>query len=206
MADSWIKFCGCTSAADVALAAETGADAFGMIFAPSPRRITFEAAEEIARRLPASLVPVAVFVNPQREEVDGVLEAFPRAMLQFSGDETPEFVGRYGDRAIKAIHVDDRGALLDERCERYPEAIVLFDARHDGMAGGTGLTFDWNHALPIVGKRRVVIAGGLGPENVGECVERAHPFGVDVRSGIETEGRKDPQKMRDFVNAVRGAK
>ncbi|HEX4013729.1 MAG TPA: phosphoribosylanthranilate isomerase [Candidatus Cybelea sp.] len=206
MAEAWIKFCGCTSLADVTLAAQAGADAFGMIFAPSPRRIGFEEADAIARRLPAGISPVAVFVNPERADVDAVLERFPAALLQFSGEETPDFVARYGDRAIKAIHVDDHASLLDERCARYPEAILLFDARQDGMAGGTGTTFDWNQAAHIAAQRRVVIAGGLRPGNVAECVQSAHPFGVDVRTGIETDGRKDEGKMRDFVRAVRQAR
>ena len=205
MADAWIKFCGCTSLGDVTLAAQAGADAFGMIFAPSPRRISFESAAEIARRVPPAIAPVAVFVNPARSDVDAVRELFPNALLQFSGDETPEFVRLYGGRAIKAIHIDDRTTLLQERCERFPAACVLFDARQDGMAGGTGRTFDWNQIVPIAATRRVVIAGGLSPENVAECVRRAHPFGVDVRTGIESGGQKDPAKMRAFVEAVRGA-
>lgn len=206
MADVWIKFCGCTSPADVALAARAGADAFGMIFAPSPRRITFEAAAEIARHLSDTISPVAVFVNPSEADVEGVRELFPHAFLQFSGDETPEFVARYGDRALKAIHIDDRSANVDERCSRYPGAFVLFDARQDGMAGGTGTAFDWNQVAAIAAVRRVIIAGGLTPENVAQCIGRAHPFGVDVRSGIETGGSKDPAKMRDFVAAVRTAR
>lgn len=205
MADTWIKFCGCTSPADVALAAACGADAFGMIFAPSPRRIERDAAEEIARHLPASISPVGVFVNPSEHDVDVVRDLFPTAFLQFSGDETPEFVGRYGERAIKAIHIDDLASRVEERCERFPAAFVLFDARHDGMAGGTGRTFNWDAVVPIAARRRVVIAGGLSPENVRECIERAHPFGVDVRNGIETNGRKDEAKMRAFVDAVRAA-
>jgi phosphoribosylanthranilate isomerase len=206
VSDAWVKFCGCTSSADVALAADAGADAFGMIFAPSPRRIAFEAAEEIARHMPASIQPVGVFVNPSQTEVEMVRELFPTAFLQFSGDETPEFVERYGERAIKAIHIDDRSALIRERCERFPAAFVLFDARQDGMAGGTGLTFNWDAVVPIAAERRVVIAGGLSPANVAECIRRAHPFGVDVRTGIETDGRKDEAKMRAFVRAVRGAR
>lgn len=206
MADAWVKFCGCTSLADVTMVAQAGADAFGMIFAPSPRRIGFEQAEEISRRMPPGVAPVAVFVNPERSDVESVLELFPGALLQFSGEETPDFVSRYGDRAIKAIHVDDRASLLDERCERYAEAIMLFDARQDGMAGGMGHAFDWSQAAGVAAKRRVVIAGGLTAGNVADCVERAHPFGVDVSNGIETDGRKDPEKMRDFVRAVRQAR
>jgi phosphoribosylanthranilate isomerase len=205
MAEAWIKFCGCVSWNDVQLASEAGADAFGMIFAPSPRRISFESAEEIARRAPPTIAPVAVFVNPAESDVAGVRELFPNAFLQFSGEETPEFVGRYGERAIKAIHIDDRTTLVRERCDRFPAAVVLFDARQDGMAGGTGRTFDWNQIVSIAATRRVVVAGGLSPENVAECVRRAHPFGVDVRTGIESGGRKDAAKMRAFVQAVRGA-
>lgn len=206
MAETWIKFCGCTTPGDVALAAAAGADAFGMIFAPSPRRISLDAAGEIARRLaPSPIVPVGVFVNPERGDVEAVLELFPGALLQFSGDETPEFVGRYGDRALKAIHVDERAALLEERCKRFPEALLLFDARQDGMAGGTGRTFVWDQVAPVVSQRRAVVAGGLTPGNVAACVTRLHPFGVDTRTGIETDGRKDPEKMRAFVRAVREA-
>lgn len=205
MADVWVKFCGCTSSADVASAAECGADAFGMIFAPSPRRITFEAAEEIARHLPSKPSPVAVFVNPTHDEVARVQELFPNAFLQFSGEETPEFVRRYGERALKAVHIDDRSANVRDRCDRYPAAFVLFDARQDGMAGGTGRTFDWNQVAAIARQRRVVVAGGLTPENVAECIVRARPFGVDVRTGIETNGKKDEAKMHAFVQAVRRA-
>jgi phosphoribosylanthranilate isomerase len=203
VADVWIKFCGCTSSMDVELAAAAGADAFGMIFAPSPRRITWQAASDIAVRLPASIEPVAVFVNPARGEVEKVRSLFPRARLQFSGEESPEFVADYGERAIKAIHVDEDGAGVAEAAGRFPYALLLLDARRGRLAGGTGTTFPWEHAADISRERRIVIAGGLTPGNVAACVERLSPFGVDVRSGIETDGRKDPVKMRAFVRAVR---
>lgn len=202
MADLWIKFCGCTGRADVDLAIEAGANAFGMIFAPSPREISLEAAAEIARRPPA-IEPVAVFVNPSQALVDDVRDMFPQALLQFSGDEPPEFVARYGDRAIKAVHVDRDAINLAERAARFPDATLLLDARHDGMAGGTGTTFPWEHAIPIAQTRRVIIAGGLNPENVAACIERVRPFGVDVRTGIERNDRKDFDKMQAFVRAVR---
>jgi phosphoribosylanthranilate isomerase len=205
MAEAWIKFCGCESWADVELAMEAGADAFGMIFAPSPRRISLEAATEIARRLPPAIEPVAVFVNPEESLVNQVLALFPNARLQFSGDEPPDFVARYGDRAIKAIHIDPHATLVAERASRFPEATLLFDSRQDGLAGGTGTSFPWDHAIPIAKERRVIVAGGLNPENVAECVTRVRPFGVDVRNGIETEDRKDFEKMRAFVRAVREA-
>ncbi|HEX3672428.1 MAG TPA: phosphoribosylanthranilate isomerase [Candidatus Cybelea sp.] len=205
MAEAWIKFCGCTSWNDVELAIDAGANAFGMIFAPSPRRIGLDVAGEIARRLTPSIDPVAVFVNPELSFVDEVTALFPRARLQFSGDEPPDFVARYGDRAIKAIHVDPLGTLVAQRAAGFPQATLLFDSRQDGLAGGTGTSFPWEHVVPIARERRVIVAGGLTPENVAACVERVRPFGVDVRTGIETGDRKDAEKMRAFVRAVREA-
>jgi phosphoribosylanthranilate isomerase len=204
VADVWTKLCGCTAWDEVALAIEAGADAFGMIFAESPRQIERHAAVEIARRLPTGIAPVAVFVDPSREEVDAVLALFPRAMLQFSGDETPELVARYGFRAIKALHVDASWPEIERRAARFPDAMLLFDSRRDGLAGGTGTTFAWKDAAPLVARRRAIVAGGLTPSNVAECVATVHPFGVDVRSGVETAGRKDRQKMFQFVRAARG--
>lgn len=205
MADAWIKFCGCTGWSDVELAMEAGADAFGMIFAPSPRRISLDVAAQIAKRVPASIEPVAVFVNPTESLVQEVDELFPSLRVQFSGDETPVFVARFGARAIKAIHVDAEATLVARRAARFPSARLLLDARQDGMAGGTGRTFAWEHAVRLARERPVVVAGGLTPDNVAECVARVRPFGVDVRTGIETGDRKDPEKMRAFVRAVRGA-
>lgn len=202
-----MKFCGCTSWDDVGMAIEAGADAFGMIFAPSPRRITWEAAVEIAHRVPRSIEPVGVLVNPSRQAVDALRVLFPQARIQFSGSEATEFVAAYGDRAIKAVHVDPEGADsdLERRVNSHPRATILFDARRDGVAGGTGTSFPWELAVPVAARRRVVIAGGLSPENVGACLRNVRPYGVDVRSGVETNGRKDREKMRAFVRAVREA-
>ena len=132
MADAWIKFCGCTGWSDVESAIEAGADAFGMIFAPSPRRISLDAAARIAKRVPSSIEPVAVFVNPSESLVQEVDELFPLAAPAVSGDQTPAFVGRFGERAIKAIHVDAEATLVAERAARFPSALLLLDARQDG--------------------------------------------------------------------------
>ncbi|HZV76311.1 MAG TPA: phosphoribosylanthranilate isomerase [Candidatus Babeliales bacterium] len=205
MAETWIKFCGCTAWSDVELAIEARADAFGMIFAPSPRQISLDAARDIAQRLPPSIEPVAVFVNPARHEVQVVRELFPRALLQFSGNESPEFVADYGERAIKAIHVDKSASGIAEAAGNFPYALLLLDTRHGELPGGTGKAFAWESAVAIAQARRVIVAGGLTADNVAECVRGVRPFGVDVRSGIETAGRKDPAKMRDFVASVRAA-
>ena len=200
-----IKFCGMTSWADVDLARTCGATHIGMIFAPSARRIAWDAAADIAGRLTGALVPVAVFVDPASSEVERVLEAFPQARLQFSGHEDPAAIARYGERAVKVIHVGaaDDTRSLRERCNRYEGTTVMFDTGTTGMAGGSGNAFAWEVVEPIARERTVWMAGGLRAENVSDCIAAVHPCGVDVRSGIETNGRKDVHKMRAFVMAVR---
>ncbi|HTA38708.1 MAG TPA: phosphoribosylanthranilate isomerase [Candidatus Acidoferrales bacterium] len=204
---TWIKFCGCTSLADAEMAVEAGADAVGMILAPSPRRVGIDVAREIAGGMPAGVEAVAVVVNPSPDELDALLAACPNLTIQFSGSERPELVARFGDRAIKAIHVDARGGTerLEAACELYPQARVLFDTYGDGLSGGTGQTFAWERVAEFARKRNVVIAGGLNPANVDACIRAARPFGVDVRTGIESGGHKDAEKMRAFFSAVRAA-
>jgi phosphoribosylanthranilate isomerase len=204
---TWIKFCGCTSWADAEMAVEAGADAVGMILAQSPRQVGMDVVREIVRRLPDRVEAVGVVVNPSQEELDAMALDFPRMTVQFSGDERPELVARLGERAIKAIHVDARagGERLEAACALYPRARALFDTYGDGLAGGTGRPFAWERVAEIARSRSIVIAGGLNAGNVDKCVRAARPFGVDVRSGIESDGRKDARKMRAFVDAVRAA-
>ncbi len=199
-----IKFCGCTSWHDVELAIETGANAVGMIFAPSERRITWKAAREIAGRIPASITPVGVFVDPARDEIDAVRELFPGMLVQLSGDELPGFANSIRGTVIKALRAGDESpAEMEQLCNRFAPSLVLFDTKVAGKYGGTGLTFDWSRIARLARWRPLFVAGGLTPANVADCVRVVRPFGVDVRSGIETDGRKDPAKMRAFVKAVR---
>jgi phosphoribosylanthranilate isomerase len=200
-----IKFCGAQTAQDAALAREAGADAFGMIFAPSSRRIGIDAARAIARAKLDGITPVGVFVDPSPEEIEAVRELFPDLLVQLSGNESPDFVAAVGGRVIKAIHVDSgtSGIELGERCNRYPSALVMFDTQIAGSYGGSGQRFDWSKISQLARSRSIVVAGGLTAENVGECVRNVRPAWVDVRSGIETDGRKDPVKMKRFVTAVR---
>ena len=204
---TWIKFCGCTSPADARMAVEAGANAVGMILAQSPRQIGIDTVREIVAHIPARVEAVVVVVNPSPDELDALLAACPNVTVQFSGSERPELVARLGDRSIKAIHVDARGGTerLEAACALYPYARVLFDTYGDGLSGGTGQTFAWERVADFARKRNVVIAGGLNPGNVDACIRSARPFGVDVRTGIESGGRKDAQKMHAFVRAVRGA-
>jgi len=195
-----------TSLADVMLAVETGADAIGMIFAPSVRRIAESAAKHIAANLPPFITPVGVFVNPTRDEIERVRDIFPDLVVQLHGEESPSFVSSLDGKIIKAIHVaveaNDPQAI-EREANLHPRAIVMFDTSANGAHGGTGVVFNWKLIAPAARNRQVIVAGGLTPQNVGACVRTLHPYGVDVRSGVETDGRKDPNKMRDFVKAVR---
>lgn len=199
-----IKFCGCTSWNDVELAVECGVSAVGLIFAPSERQIGWQAAREIAGRIPSHISPVGVFVNPTRDEIARVRDLFPDMIVQLSGTETPGFANSIRGTVIKALHVGDESpAEMEQLCHRFAPSLVLFDTKVAGRYGGTGTTFDWSQIARLARWRPLMVAGGLTPRNVGACVRTVRPFGVDVRSGIETDGRKDVAKMRAFVKAVR---
>jgi phosphoribosylanthranilate isomerase len=201
---SRIKFCGCTSPADAQLARDAGADAFGLIFAPSPRRISWESAREIAAGRPAGITPAGVFVNPAIGDIERFRSLFPDGIVQLSGDETPEFVAAVQGSVIKVVHIEGQTPQdLEAVCNRYAPALVMFDTKAASAYGGTGTTFAWENVAAYARWHPVFVAGGLTPENVGDCVRSVRPFGVDVRSGIESDGRKDVEKMRRFVRAVR---
>jgi phosphoribosylanthranilate isomerase len=205
-----VKICGCTSAADVALAVDAGADAVGVILAErSERRVSIERFRDIAQSVPALTTLVAVFVDPPASLVDEALHA--GAVPQFHGDESAEAcesvaAGPY----LKAFHIEPNGAydagVFAKFARPYEHATWMFDtARDSGRSGGTGRTFAWELARRLAGERRFVVSGGLTPENVGDCVREVRPYAVDVRSGVETNGMKDPDKVRAFVRAVRAA-
>jgi phosphoribosylanthranilate isomerase len=205
-----VKICGCTSAADVALAVDAGADAVGVILAErSERRVTIERFRDIAQSVPALTTLVAVFVDPPASLVDEALHA--GAIPQFHGDESAEAcesvaAGPY----LKAFHVEGNRAYdaggFAQFARPYEHATWMFDTAADARrSGGTGRTFAWEISRRLAGDRRFVVSGGLTPENVGDCVREVRPYAVDVRSGVETNGMKDPDKVRAFVRAVREA-
>lgn len=168
-----------------------------------------EVAHDIAQALPAFVPLVSVFVEPTSSQIDEALKA--GYTPQFSGNELwqtcESFVaGPY----LKVYHLPpESGAATSAAFEAwargYAHATWMFDTTVDGLRGGTGRTFNWDDARRIAGQRRIVISGGLTPDNVGECVRRVRPFAVDVRSGIESDGVKDEAKMRAFVRAVKEA-
>jgi phosphoribosylanthranilate isomerase len=177
-----------------------------LILAESSKRITLADVRTIVRAVPAYVAVVAVFVRPDPADVAAALAL--GAVAQFSGDESPEFCAQTaGPRFIKALHFrsgESYGpADAQAMADRFPTADVMFDSRVGEKFGGTGTRGPWDLIAPVARRRRVIVSGGLDPENVGECVRRVRPFGVDVRTGVETGGVKDIQKVRAFARAVR---
>lgn len=198
-----VKICGITSLEDALVAAEAGADAVGFVFAPGPREITPEQAARIVRELPPFLTTVGLVVD--RDPLP-ILEVCPLDLIQFHGSESPEAIARLGRRSVKAFRV--RSAADLEPLPRYASAAAfLLDAWVPGRPGGTGHRFPWELAVEArrFGKP-IIVAGGLTPENVAECIRRTEPYGVDVSSGVErAPGKKDAGRVRAFVAAVREA-
>jgi phosphoribosylanthranilate isomerase len=198
-----VKFCGMTSADDVALAVAAGADAVGVILAPSPRRVALERLPALAAAIPPLVSRVGVVTGPSDDEA-----ALLRALgftLQFSGDESPEACERAaaGEPYIKVFHVDPaHGAFDPAHGAAYERATWMFDTRVAGMRGGSGVAFDWQIVAAAARLRPTIVSGGLGAENVGDCIRAVRPYAVDVRSGIETQDAKDPEKMTAFARAV----
>jgi phosphoribosylanthranilate isomerase len=199
-----VKICGITNAPDALAAAAAGADALGfMFYDASPRHITLGAAAEIIRQLPPAIVKVGVFVNASTDRVVRAIGECGLNLLQFHGDETPEYCVQFGVMSMKAFRIRDAGSL--RTLPEYGTDAWLLDAYVADNPGGTGETFNWDLAIEArkLG-RPIFLAGGLTPENVAEAVRKVQPYAVDVSSGVETApGKKDPDKIRRFIAAAR---
>lgn len=200
------KICGITRVADGLVCAQQGADAIGLVFyPPSPRNVAIEPAREIARALPPFVTTVALFVNPPADEVEAVLRAVRPDVLQFHGDESPEFCRQFDVPYLKALRVTASLNLV-EYAARYRDAQgLLLDAFVAGQAGGTGQTFDWA-LIPAGLSLPVILSGGLEPANVEAAIRQVKPWAVDVSSGVEAaKGIKDAAKIAAFMQGVRNA-
>ena len=200
-----IKICGITRPGDARAAAEAGADAIGLVFYPqSPRYLSTERAVEIRDALPPFVQTVALFVNPDPAQVAQVLGRVKPALLQFHGEETPEFCAQYGVPFVKACRMrpgfDPKGYLSP-----FGRAAAWLVDSYVPEYGGVGERFDWA-LIPAERFRPVVLSGGLAPENVAEAVRQVRPWGVDVSSGVESaKGIKDAAKIAAFIAEVRNA-
>jgi phosphoribosylanthranilate isomerase len=199
----FVKICGITTEDDALLAVALGADALGFVFAPSTRQVAVDRARDIARRLPAEVLTVGVF----RDELpDRVVEIVQRAGLgaaQLHGHESAEQCREVRTRVPLVIKAFPAGHPGLSDISSYGADVVLIE----GDKPGSGEVFDWRLAedAPKAG-HRVVLAGGLHSHNVGDAIRRVRPWGVDVSSGVEREpGRKDPVKLREFIDAARAA-
>jgi len=197
-----VKICGITRYEDAAAAAAWGADAIGFVLWPSsPRHTTFETARRIVRRLPPFVTPVAVFVDPSADDLDRAAGAGVR-LVQIHGRVPVSSTGRNPLPVLRAVHLSPSGLAAIEPA--VDDDTVLLDAYDPVQQGGTGKTVDWTRAGAIAAARRIVLAGGLTPANVGEAIRTVRPYAVDVASGVESDpGIKDSVKLRAFIEAVR---
>jgi phosphoribosylanthranilate isomerase len=200
-----VKICGITSVEDALLACELGADAIGLNFYDkSPRCISPFAASKIIQKLPPFVAPVGVFVNWQAAPVTTLAKALALSAAQLHGDEPPKLVGEIAKKVsvIKALHVG-KGTALPPFAKYRVATAFLLDAPHSGQYGGTGHTTDWSLAHTAAKSHRILLAGGLTPENVTEAILAVRPYAVDVTSGVEAKpGKKDPAKLRTFFDEV----
>jgi phosphoribosylanthranilate isomerase len=199
-----VKICGITNTPDAIAAAEANADLVGfMFFDKSPRHIPIRTAAEIARELPQHILKVGVFVNPSEELVLSAIGACGLNLLQFHGDESAEYCGKFGLMNMKAFRIRDAGSLTT--LTEYHTDAWLLDAYSPEKPGGTGEKFNWD--IAVQAKQfgcPIFLAGGLTPENVAEAVAKVRPYGVDVSGGVESSpGKKDPAKIRAFVKAAK---
>lgn len=200
-----VKICGITQPQDATAAARAGADAIGLVFfPPSPRYISVERAREIRDALPPFVQTVALFVNADAAQVAQVIGRVHPAMLQFHGDETPQFCAQFGLPYVKACRVKPGVDALEYLRPFSDAAAWLFDS-YVAEYGGVGESFDWS-LLPAVHERPFILSGGLARENIAEAIRRVRPWGVDVSSGVESaKSIKDAAKIAAFIAEVRNA-
>jgi phosphoribosylanthranilate isomerase len=206
MAEPRVKICGITREADARAALAHGAWALGFIFhRPSPRSIEPEAARRIVQALPPEALTIGVFVDRPIEEVQAIVERVGLKGVQLHGAETPELAARIdAGLVIKAFRV---GAGFDPAAvDAYDCELILLDSFREGVAGGTGETFDWEAAKALAARRPLMLAGGIRPENAAAALRAVQPFGIDVSSGVEASpGVKDSEKLAALFASVRGA-
>jgi phosphoribosylanthranilate isomerase len=219
----WIKICANTNLYDAQLAAEMGADAVGFVFAPSKRQVTAAQVASITPHLPSTVECVGVFHTQDANEIASIAQEAGLTAIQLHGGSNPvlaeelqrRFEGRLG--LIQTIHwqVDADGSsaatVSRQLAQLNADGVidrVLIDSKVGQATGGTGITFNWDEARSVLaqsaGRLKLIVAGGLRPENVGEAIHGLNPWGVDVASGVEADpGRKDPEKLAAFLRNAR---
>ena len=203
-----VKICGLTSKEAALAAVESGADALGFVFTSSRREISPELAREIIRSLPPYITTTGVFVDTELSVLNRTAEYCGLDLLQLHGEESPDYCKAAVRPVVKTIHI--RGTQDFGEVDKYIGVVrgFLLDTYIDGETGGTGRTFPWEIAVAFCRcfkEVNFILAGGLNPDNVADAISQTRPYAVDVSSGVETGGEKDPAKMRAFVQAVRSS-
>lgn len=199
-----VKICGITNLDSALFAAECGADALGFVFwEKSLRFISTEAAREIIKGLPPFITTVGVFVDEPAENINRAARDLGLACVQLHGEETPEGCKKIEAKVIKAVRIKDKGDI--NGLGRFNVSAILLDTYREGVQGGSGEVFNWDIAAEAKRYGRIILSGGLTPANVVSAIRRVSPYAVDVSSGVEVgPGKKDPDKVRDFISKVRG--
>jgi phosphoribosylanthranilate isomerase len=198
----FVKICGCTSEADTLLAVSLGASAVGFVFAPSPRQVTVQLAGDIAKRLPEHVLTVGIFRDEAPQRVVEAVHAAALGAAQLHGHETAEETQWVRARVPIVIKAFRAGERAISRFEEFGADYLLMD----GENPGSGQVFDWRLAEGVADHHRLILSGGLRPDNVADAVANLRPAGVDVASGVESSpGRKDPLLLRDFITRARRA-
>lgn len=199
MQDLFVKICGITNLEDAKHAVKSGADALGFnFFEGSSRFVTPERAADIIRRMPEHISKIGVFVDADRKHIHDVIEFAKLSAVQLHGHEGPDDLVDYEISAIKVFRVSVNFDV--EVMRNYIVEAFLLDTYKEGALGGTGQTFDWQLAIKAKEYGRIILSGGLTPDNIEAAVRFVQPYGVDVSSGVEARpGKKDPQKVLDFI-------
>ncbi|NRG43754.1 phosphoribosylanthranilate isomerase [Bacillus sp. CRN 9] len=201
-----VKICGITDIKTAQFAIECGADALGFVFADSKRKVTVQQAKEIMEKLPTSILKVGVFVNETIQNMTAIASQAGLTTIQLHGDEPPEICRNLGvTGTIKTIKAFNVGAREDLRqVDGYGCDYYLLDSPRGRYRGGNGTAFDWTvlEGIQLIDKK-VILAGGLTPENVAEAIRQTNPYMVDVSSGVETDGKKDHRKIKAFIEAAK---
>lgn len=201
-----VKICGITNLEDALIACEYGADALGFIFyKKSPRFIDPEQAKEIVKGLPPFITTVGVFVDEELYKINEIVEKIGLNVVQLHGNESPEFCKGIERKVIKAVRIG-KGQMVKIPLQKYSVSAYLLDTYQEGIPGGTGETFNWEIAKEAKRFGKIILAGGLTPQNVAEAVRIVMPYGVDVSSGVEeVPGKKDSKKIKDFIERATSA-
>jgi len=200
-----VKICGITNFKDAVKSLDCGADALGFIFyEKSKRYIKPSDAGKIIKELPPFVTKVAVFVDSSYRQINKIINELSINLIQLHGNEAPEFCAKFRHPVIKALRIKD--SIDKQEVDSFPTQAILFDTHSESEYGGTGISFNWKLLKKLKIDKKIILSGGLNPDNIDEAIRTVKPYAVDVSSGVEKSyGIKDHQKIKKFIEAVENA-